>query len=398
MTVQQARRNIKLYYWFQLFKEPFFWGAILITYINRVSGMTLSDIYFMESVCVIGIVILDAPFGALADLIGRRYTLLIGSIIMAVKILVFASACNPLMIWLANLCWVFAISLISGADTSMLADTLKVLGRENDFRHIEGRSQSYRLAGMAIGALLAGYMAQWHLRLPVFASFPFIVAAIPVTYMMVDPPMVAQKHKNWKEYVQLLKLSVLFVFNHRQVKWIISFTVLISVASKLWFFTYNPYFELVNLPLSQFGWMFCLLNIVAALSSHEAARMHRYLGDLGSVAVMVVFLAVPIWFMGWQVTKISILLILMQNVVRGYVSPFLGGFLHQYLDSENRATVASIKSTASSIAQSVFLALFGLALMRWSLPFCLEILGLGTGLVGLLLIFSYSRVFRSSRN
>ena len=395
MDMKQAQRNIKLYYWFQLFKEPFFWGAILITYINRVSGMTLSDIYFMESICVIGIVILDAPFGALADLIGRRYTLLIGSSIMAVKILVFATADNPLMIWLANLCWVFAISLISGADTSMLADTLKVLGKEGDFRHIEGRSQSYRLAGMAIGALMAGYMAEWHLRFPVFASFPFIAACIPVTYWMVDPPMVAQKHKNWKEYVRLLKLSALFVFNHRQVKWIIGFTVLISVASKLWFFTYNPYFELVDIPLSQFGWMFFLLNVVAAVSSHEAGRMHKHLGDWGSIIVMVGFMAVPIWLMGWQVAKISILLILMQNVVRGYVSPFLGGFLHQYLDSENRATVASIKSTAGSIAQSLFLALFGLALNQWSLPFCLEILGIGTGLVGLLLIFSYSRVFQA---
>lgn len=98
MTRQQAERNIKLYYLFQLFKEPLFWGAILITFITRVSDMTLSDIYLMEAVCVIGIVVLDSPLGALADLIGRRTTILIGICIWSVKLFVFASAVNPLMI------------------------------------------------------------------------------------------------------------------------------------------------------------------------------------------------------------------------------------------------------------------------------------------------------------
>jgi len=394
MTKAQAERNIKLYYLFQLFKEPLFWGAILITFINRVSGMTLADMYFMEAICVIGIVILDSPFGALADLIGRRKTMFIGICIWSLKLLIFASAVNPLMIWLANFLWVLGAALLSGADTSMLADSLKFLGREQDFQKIEGRSNAYRLGLTAVCAISIGYLAEINLRLPVYLGVPFMLIACVAAYLMIEPPVIAQRTKNRQEYFRLLRVSALFVYNHTKIKWIIAFSTLIAVVSKVWFFTYNPYFELVNLPLAYFGWIFFLLNIVAAICSHEAHRLTKYLGELGGVIMMVVLIAVPIWLMGAYVAPIMVLMVLMQNVVRGYMGPFLGGLLHQHLDSENRATVASLKSTVNNIGQFVVLAIFGLALNTWTLASCLQILGISTLLIGLLLSVSFYQIFQ----
>ncbi|MFA5029600.1 MAG: MFS transporter [Patescibacteria group bacterium] len=395
MTREQAERNIKLYFWFQVFKEPLFWGPILITFINRVSGMTLSDIYLMEAVCVVGIVLLDCPCGALADLLGRRLTILIGICVWSVKLAVFASATSPLTIWLANFLWVIGASLISGADTSMLADTLKFLGRESEFQKIEGRSSAYRLALVAACSATVGYLAEVNLRLPVWLGVPFMIIACVAAYRMIDPPVIIKREKSWQEYFRLLKLSALFVYNHRQVKWVIGFSVLIGAVSKIWFFTYNPYFELVELPLKYFGWMFCLLNVVAAISSHEAERITRRCGEFGGIVLMVLLIALPIWLMGAWVTKWAVLLILMQNLVRGYMTPFLGFFLHRHLDSENRATVASIKSTANSVAGVVSLGLFGLAVKYWSLAFCLELLGVSALLAGLVMIATYHRTFNS---
>jgi len=393
MTRQQAERNIRLYYLFQLFKEPLFWGAILITFINRVSGMTLADIYFMEAACVIGIVILDSPFGALADLIGRRNTMFIGMCVWSIKLFVFASAVNPLMIWSANLLWVLGAALITGADTSMLADSLKFLGRDREFQKIEGRSNAYRLALTAVCAISIGYLAEINLRLPVYLGVPFMLISCVAAYLMVEPPVIAGKTKNRQEYFKLLKLSALFIYNHAKIKWIIAFSTLIAVISKLWFFTYNPYFELVNLPITCFGWIFCLLNIVAAISSHEAHRFAKYFGEFGSVVIMIALIALPIWLMGAYVGQLMVLMVLMQNVVRGYMIPFLGGFLHQHLDSENRATVTSLKSTVNNVGQFIALAIFGLILNTWSLPVCLQILGVSTLLIGLVLIFSFRRIF-----
>lgn len=396
MTITQAERNIKLYYLFQIFCEPLFWGAILITFISRVSGMTLTDIFFMESVCVIGLIVLDGPLGVVADMFGRRNTMLIGMSAWTIKLFITGCAINPLMIWLANIFWVFGQAMISGSDTSMLADSLKFLGRDNEFQKIEGRSNAYRLALIAVCAISVGYLAEINLRLPIFLGAPFLFIGCLAVYFMAEPPFVADKIASRKQFFDLVKLSVVFVYNHSRIKWIFAFSTLIAVVSKIWFFTYNPYFELVNLPLAYFGWMFFLLNVVAAICSHEAHRISKYLGDFGGMAMMVIFLAVPIWLMGFYVSQIAVLLILMQNVVRGFNGPFLGGLLHSYLDSENRATVASFNSMFINLGQFICLAVFGLILKYCSLPACLEILSVTTLIIGISLMLSFRTTFRKT--
>lgn len=393
MTKEQAERNIKLYYWFRLLDEPLFWGPILITFISKVSGMSLSQIYIMESICIIALFLLEVPSGALADLIGRKKTIFFGSCLLFVDITIFASAVNPFMIWFANLVWVTGFSLISGAETSLLFDTLKFLGREKEFKKIEGRAISYRLMLIAICSIAVGYLAGVHIRLPVYLSACFKFVFCVVVYFFVEPPRGINNKYNWRNHLKLMKVSFLFVANHREIKWIIGFVVLIAVASKIWFFTYNPYFELVELPIIYFGWLFFLLNVVASICSYFSDWLAKKLGDLGSIILIILVIGVPIFIMGNQVTTVAVFLILMQNIARGHLAPFMGHFLHQYLDSENRATVISIKSAAVAIAECMGLGMFGWALNLYSLPTCLQALGISVLVLGLVLVFWYLRIF-----
>lgn len=391
MTTAQAERNIKLYYWYQIFKEPLFWGAILVTCITKFSGMTLADICLMEAVCVLGIVILDGPFGALADLIGRRHTMFIGMLILTFHILIFGLAINPLMIWIANLLWVFGFALVNGADSSMLADSLKFLGRDNEVQRIEGYSGGYRLALTAVCAIAIGYLAQINLRLPVLMGIPPMVISCWAIYQMIEPPMVANKVRSWSTYCHLLRSSAKFIANRNDVIWIIAFSSLIAIVSKFWFFTYNPYFELVELPLSYYGWIFCLINVISAIFSHQSHRLCAFLGNFGSIALMLILMAVPIYLMGAYVGQMMILMILLSNVVRGSLPPFVSGMLHQHLDSANRATVSSLKTTVTNLGEFFVLLTIGLTLRSWSLPLCLQIVGISTLLFSILLLATFRR-------
>lgn len=393
MDTKQAQRNVALYYFFQLLREPLFWGPILISYIMAVSRMTLSEIYAMEAICLVGIMLLEVPSGALADLLGRRRTIFIGSALFIADNLVFALADSKLMIWSANLIWVVGFSLVSGADSSLLYDSLKVLGQEDDYKKIEGRSTAYRFLLAAACSVFVGYLTSYSWRLPVGLGVVFIAANCLVTWFFVEPPFAGGKKYSAAGHWQLMKLSVLFVANHRPVKWVIVFSVLVGVVSKIWFFTYNPYFELVGLPLHYYGWLFFGLNLVAAFFCHQADRLYRRLGDFGSIVMMLSAVSLPILAMGLVVSKPLALLVIMQNVARGYYNPFIGHFLHRYLDSANRATVVSIKSAVRGLGEFVMLGAFGLLLKAVSLPVGLEILG-GISLAGgVWLIVSYRRIF-----
>jgi hypothetical protein len=191
-----------------------------------------------------------------------------------------------------------------------------------------------------------------------------------------------------------MKISILFVANHKEVKWIIGFTTLITVISKIWFFAYNPYFELVGFNLRYYGVVFFLLNIVAWFFSRYAYMLEKKIGEQYCLMMMVILIGFPILFMGSVVSQTMISMVLFQNVVRGFMDPFLSGFLNHHLDSENRATVISIKSAVSGFASVITLSMFGSVLNFYSLAICLQSLGIITLLFGIIAIWRYGRIFK----
>jgi len=393
MLNSKLERNIILYYLFQTIKEPLFWGPILISYIMAISSMSLSEVFFMESVCLWILIILEIPSGALADLIGRQKTIFIGTIIAVGDVVLFSLADSPLDIWLANSCWAVGFSLISGADSSLLYDSLKCLGRENEFGKIQSRSIAYRFFIIAFCSIFVGYLAEINLRLPMFCSLVFMIANCLVTYLFVEPPVSERSKYNMRQHINLMRISVLFVANHKKIKWIVGFMVLISGISKVWFFTYNPYFELVELPIVYFGWIFFFLNLVSFASSYFYSTFFKKLGTYGSIILLVSIITTSVSLMGLWVSPIACLFILVQNIARGYLTPFIDQFLHDYLDSENRATVISIKSAVSGFSQFIFLTLFGVLLGIYSLPTCLLLMGSIMAVGGLYFIITYKKIF-----
>ena len=64
-------RNLKLYAWFQALREPLFCRKpVLITYIQQIGRMSLSQIYVMESIVVVAVMLLQIPGGAIATASG----------------------------------------------------------------------------------------------------------------------------------------------------------------------------------------------------------------------------------------------------------------------------------------------------------------------------------------
>ena len=391
MNERDVTRNIRLYKWYMTFREPILWGPVLISCITHLGRMKLPEIYFMESIVLIGMIFLQVPTGALADLVGRKKTVIVGSLLYALSAIGFAIASSPLGMWSANITWMVGASLCSGADSAFLYDSLKSVGRETEYKKVDGAAAGNQLVITALGCLTAGYLAQFSLRLPLLLSIPGVLVSAILPFFFKEPPMM--REFNAKEQMGIMKVSALFVANHKEVKWVIGFTTLIGVSSKIWFFTYNPYFELVKLHLRYYGVVFFAMNLAAWYFSSYAHLVSKKIKEKSAMILMVVLIGVPIIIMGSYVSVLSIGMVFLQNIVRGFMRPFLGEFLNRHLDSENRATVLSVQSAVSSFAQFVALGCFGLLLGSWGLPFCLQILGVAVLLLGGVAVLTYNKVF-----
>ncbi len=391
MDEKAISRNVMLYKFYAVLGEPILWGPTLILFIQRLGKMSLSEIYLMEAVVVGGIVLLEIPSGALADLIGRKKTILLGQILILASAIFFALINSPLDVWVSNILCMVGFVCRSGADSAFLYDSLKKGKREAEYKQIEGSAMGGRLLAHGIGSLFVGFLSEIDLRLPFILTIPWVLISCLVVLCFKEPIQV--REYNFREQVNLMKVSLLFVANHKAVKWIVGYISLIVVSSKLWFFTYNPYFELVELELRYYGVVFCLLNVVAWFFSYNAYRVESKIGERSCMIGMVLLIGLPILMMGSVVSKMMVGMVLLQNVVRGFTGPFFGDFLNRRIESKNRATVISIKSAVSGFVSVVSLSLFGFVLKIWPLTFSLQILGVTVLLLGFVKILQYRKLF-----
>ena len=391
MHTASLKRTIFLYRLFWMFKEPFFWAPIIITYINHVGGMSIPEIYIMEAVVVIGLVVLEIPTGALADLVGRRRVLHWGATMNMVNVIFLAFASTPLMIWISNIFWMIGFALISGADSAFLFDALKREGREAEYKKISGKAIGDGFFFVAFGSLAAGFLYSIDPRLPIALSAPFVAVSSFAAFFF--PEADRREPYSARAQLRIMKESVATVFSKARLLWIAGFTMFIAVVGKLWFFTYNPYYELVGLDVKWYGAVFFGMNVAAWLTSRNAHAIEARLGERGSCIAMALCISIPIVLMGAVAALPLVAMTLAQNFVRGYQRPFLEHFLHRHVRSENRATVLSVQSALVGFASSIGLWTFGVVLGFVDLPHALMLLGGSAFVLGALIILTYKRIF-----
>ncbi len=390
----ECDRTIRLYYLFSITRFPVFWGTIIITYIMEVGHMTLSEVYNFEMWCVIIVAALQVPTGAYADLVGRVRALKIGLVFLILQGIAFVLADGPFLIWVSNILWAIGFSFASGADSAFLYDTLLDYGREKEFRKIQGRALAYALALTAVLAPLAGHLAAWNIRAPLMADVMILCIGLFFACKLSEPAHHTQGTK--RSAGRQICLGAREVATHPRIIWLIAFMVTIAVTGKLWFFTYNPYFKHVGMPIHQFGHLFCLMNVVAAISGYMAEAQATRLSNRLSITFILLAIGIPIWAMGVWVSKGAALLVLFQQWVRGYLKPFVDGLFQKEVASDKRATVASVQSMAAGLLEVLCLAWFSKVTEEHTLPVALQGLGITALAVGLVLIATYGKVFKEA--
>jgi MFS family permease len=401
---RKLEKNLRLYRWYQAFREPIFWGPIIILYSYSVGKMSVADVFFMEGVTVFFMALLQVPTGAMADIFGRKKLVIAGSLGMFLGAILFALIEKPLDVWIANFVFMIGVVLSTGADSSLIYDSLKKTNGDYKLKsmaiRIEGGAHSKRLLLFAILMPLSGFLYEINPRLPMIFSIPgMAISSIVVFFFWED--------RNSEEEVQRLKLKevlmkhvvtmrqgILEIFRQKNLRWVVSFIVIIEVSSKVWFFNYNPYFEIVGMNITSFGMMFSVFNLVAWYFSEHAHSIEAKMKEENVAKMLFYFIGVPMILMGAIVNIYSCFLIVFQNAVRGFVRPFFFSIQNHYVKEEVRATTDSAKQMAVMIVQSLGLMSYKFILERNSLPNSMMFWGIGVTIIAIPMYLWYRKVFR----
>lgn len=391
-------RNAALYIPFAIFSEPLFWGPILTKTVVELGKLSLSEMYFQEAVCVVLMFLIDIPTGAIADIIGRKRTLIIGQSFLLVSYILFALMSEPLHTWLANICWAIGAAFRSGADSSLIYESLPLENRDAVYHKLESKVQGWKLALMAIGALASGWMAHIDLRLPLLVSVPFVGISFITTFFLVEERShhtLREVKYSFREHLHKMYEGLMYTVHIKKILWLMCFSALLSAAGKLWFFTYNPYFEKVGLDVQEFGYIFFMLNIVGWAASHFNQKILEKLGERTMLITLLLSTAIPIMIMGIFPLKIMALGVFFQNITRGGLPPLFLAMSQKYITNNAiRATTLSVKSSVGALAGAGSQIIFGYALTQAGFLSTLTGLGVVTLILGLLCMTWYGKLFK----
>lgn len=390
------RHTVTVYRLYVLFCEPLFWGPILIAAMQTLAHMTLEDIYYMESIVLGLCIFIDIPSGALADSIGRKKVIILGRLFLLVSTACFAFMTDSVLAWVGNIFWAIGYSLQSGADSSLLRDALRAQDKESEYMKLQGQAVGARHILTAFCSLVVGVLAQTSLRVPLYCSLPFMCAPVILACMWKEP--VHTNAYTVRKQVEILRCAGSFILRSVEARWMILFSALIMTVTKIWFFTYNPYFELVGMPLAQYGVIFFVSNIVAWLASHYASTIEEFLGEKICILLTILGLGCPIIVMGYFPILACAYLVIVSNVVRGFLKPLIEDYTHHHVsenhsvgESNIRATVLSVQSTVSNLCGIIGLATFGFVVGYLDLAHSLIVLGCVCLVLGVLSYHSYLR-------
>src|SRR5687767_12197928 len=132
---------------------------------------------------------LEVPTGWVADRLGHRRSLIIGSFVQVFAMLAFWFAASTPGLLAASLLVALGDAFRSGADEALLYRTCVALGREADFQAIEAKTGSVSriaLVVLLVGGggvvTVAGYTAAWIVEIAL-SSIGLVLACL-----MVEPP------------------------------------------------------------------------------------------------------------------------------------------------------------------------------------------------------------------
>ena len=158
MFKRSATTNIYLLYLIKFAKWFMLFMPIIVIFFQD-NGLEMRHIFLLKAINAVTVVALEIPSGYMADVLGRRKTLILGTVLNFGGFVAYSLAHGFGGFVIAELLIGVSMSFISGADSAMLFDTLKSAKRTGDYAKLEGRITALGNFSEAGAGIVGGFLA-----------------------------------------------------------------------------------------------------------------------------------------------------------------------------------------------------------------------------------------------
>ncbi|MFA6255764.1 MAG: MFS transporter [Candidatus Absconditabacterales bacterium] len=357
MQAESVKKNIRRYYVISFLSGLMFSIPIMVLF-RRDNGLNMFQITFLQSLFAIAVVALEVPTGYVADILGRKKSIIMSLFFYLLGYIVYGFGSSFGGFLAAEILLAFAVSFLSGAEEALVYDSLKQIGEERRYKKIIGNVAALGMLAVAISSIVGSLLVNIGYRSLIWLSAPFLFIAFVLSFWLKE----AEKFKVVveKNYLADIRKGIKFVFqNNPKLKRLIFYFGIISGinSAALWF--YQPYFQIVSLNILYFGIIFASFQVFTALVSKVSHNVENLLGRKFSLIAIAVLVVVSYFLMGNIIFAFSFGFAYLQQFARGFNKVLASDYINQEVGSSYRATILSINSLFSRLIYASLIPLLG---------------------------------------
>ena len=312
-------------------------------------GLTVKDIFVLQVIFSIALVVLEIPSGYLADRLGNKNVIVFGSVTGILGYFLYWLIPSYAGFVAAELMLALSVSLMSGSRDALLHDTLSAHSVESDYTKYHGRFNAWGQVSEASAAILAGLIAS-----SVSLS---AVLAIQTLVLTLTVPIAFCLHSyqgNNRESDSLATIVRYCFVGNPRLLWLNLMTGAVGAATLTMVWFVQPHWKSLGVDLLYFGFFWAGLNFVVALGSVLAARIQRLIRFrvlFGLIAVAPLLLYAGMALLANSM--VAVVFVSLFWLLRGIVMPIISDYVQREATQRNRATVLSANSLMIRLVFSV---------------------------------------------
>jgi MFS family permease len=381
-----VKRNLTALYLIKIAKWMNLVMPVIVLFYKS-NGLTMKDIFLLQSVYSLTLMTLEIPTGYFADRAGRKSSILIGAMLGFTGYLAYSFSFGFWQFVVAEVILGVSQSLVSGADSAMLYDTLTAAKHNDRYTQLEGRVTSIGNFGEAFAGVIGGLLAVLSLRTPFYVQTCVALIAVPAAIMLVEPPIKTIKIKPGLNEIRSIMYNVLH--GNVKLKWNTFFSAITGAATLTMAWFAQPYFGQIKLPVSMYGVLWAVLNLSVGIAAVYAWKFEKKLGAIKTVIVFTAaifgsYLLLPLMP---GISGLGILLVF--YLARGLATPTLRNYINIITTSEVRATVLSVRNFLIRLIFAVTGPLWGWITDKYSLQSAIISAGIIYGFFALISMYFF---------
>jgi MFS family permease len=344
-----------------------FWSALIapfwVVFFKEV-GLSYTEISLLIMVSYVVTLIFEVPTGAVADLWGRKLSVIISLLITGgsfIGIFLFFDSFPALLVLFAL--QGFGGTFISGAFSAWVADSLISSGAERDLTKYWGGLASGSQLGSVVGFLIGSALVFKELFRHIWL-ISGLGTLLTAAYIIIKGRESSNKGPNKnavtiREYIKTLLEGSIYLFKRKNL-------FLLTLASFFWYIstgilslTWQPYLVEQEVPKPFLGGVLIGYTVLGFLVARKAGALTRQARGERKL----------LWFAGLGCGGLTLLMIAVKDfswvpfvIYGGVVSlkePVFQGYLNKFLPTQLRATILSSHNMITSISTILSMITFG---------------------------------------